>query len=53
VQEWQAKRILEERLRAGGKLVVAQEGDLPSIRVLQDRCHEAGVPTMLGACAGG
>ena len=53
MEERQAKRILEERLRAGGKLVVAREGDLASIKVLQERCHEAGVATLLGPCAGG
>ena len=49
----QARQILEARVEAGGKLVVAQEADWPSIKRLQVQCHEAGVPTVLGNCPKG
>ncbi len=48
-----AKEILEDRVEAGGKLVVGQEADWASIKRLQVRCHEAGVPTVLGNCPSG
>ena len=53
MQEREAEEILDARVKAGGKLVVAQNGDLASIKLLRVRCHEAGVPTMLGPAPGG
>lgn len=50
MHERQAKELLEARVQAGGTLVVAQEAELPVIKQLQIKCHEAGVPTMLGPC---
>jgi len=49
----QAKEILEARVEAGGQLVVGHEADWASIKRLQIRCHEAGVPTVLGNCPSG
>ena len=53
MHEQQAREILEARVEAGGKLVVGQEADWASIKRLQARCHEAGVPSMLDNCPGG
>jgi hypothetical protein len=53
VHDQQARAILEARVKAGGKLVVGQESDWASIKRLQVRCHEAGVPTVLGNCPSG
>jgi hypothetical protein len=47
VHDSEARAILESRLETGARLVVAQESDWTSIKRLQVRCHEAGVPTML------
>ena len=49
----QAKANLEARVAAGGKLVVGHEADWASIKRLQIRCHEVGVPTVLGNCPSG
>ena len=38
---------------AGGKLVVAQEADWAGIKRLLFRCHEAGIPAVLGNCPKG
>jgi hypothetical protein len=48
VDDRQARAIIEARIEAGGKLVVGQEADWASIKRLQLRCHEAGVPAVLG-----
>jgi hypothetical protein len=48
MHDQQARAILEARVEAGGKLVVAQESDWAGIKRLQARCHAAGIPTMLG-----
>ena len=48
VDDRQARAILEARVEAGGKLVVGQESDWAGIKRLQERCHEAGIPTVLG-----
>jgi hypothetical protein len=53
MQESQARAILEARVAAGGKLVVAQEADWASIKRLQARCHETGIPAVLANCPGG
>ena len=36
------------RVEAGGKLVVAQRADLRTIKLLREKCHDAGIPTILG-----
>ncbi len=53
VHDRQARAILEARVEAGGELVVGQEADWASIKSLQIRCHEAGIPTVLGNCPSG
>ena len=45
--------LREARVAAGGKLVVGQEADWASIKRLQARCHEAGVPSVLASCPSG
>ena len=47
--ESKARRILEERVASGGKLVQVQQSDLRTIRQLQARLHDAGVPTLLAS----
>jgi len=49
----QARAILESRVEAGGRLVVAHETDWAGIKRLQIRCHDVGVPTVLGNCPSG
>lgn len=49
----EAQRIIEERLRAGAKLVVAQEAEWSSIKRLQAKCHEGGIPAVLVPCPAG
>ena len=53
MHERQARELLEARVEAGGKLVVAQEADWASIKRLKLRCHEAGIPAVLGNCPSG
>jgi hypothetical protein len=50
--EAEAERILRERVDAGGRLVPVQRGDLCAIKSLRERCHAAGVPTLLVAAPG-
>ena len=47
--EAKARRILEERVASGGKLVQVQRSDLRTIQLMQARLHEANVPTMVSA----
>lgn len=49
----QARELLEARVEAGGTLVVAQEADWTSLTRLQERCHAAGVPTILASSPSG
>ena len=53
VHDQEARELLEKRVGEGGKLVVAQEADWASIKRLQLRCHEAGIPSMLASCPKG
>ena len=53
MNEPEAREILDARVRAGGRLVAAQQADLRTIKQLRDRCHEAGIPAMLGAASSG
>ncbi len=53
MHDQEARAILEARVEAGGKLIVAQETDWATIKRLQARCHEMGIPTVLGDSAGG
>ena len=53
MQDEQARTILESRIEAGAKLVVAQEADWAGIKRLQARCHAAQIPTMLANCPKG
>lgn len=53
MQEDEARQILEARVRAGAKLVPAHKADVPSIKRLQQRCHEADIPTAVAPCPGG
>jgi hypothetical protein len=48
MQDREAAETLDARIKAGGKLVVAQRSDLPTIKALRERCHAAGIPTLLG-----
>jgi len=47
MREDKARRILEERVASGGKLVQIQQGDLRTIKQTQARLHDADVPTLL------
>jgi hypothetical protein len=47
--EAKARRILEKRVAEGGKLVQVQRNDLRTIRRMQARLHDAGVPTLLAS----
>ena len=49
MRDGKAKMILEERVASGGKLVQVQRGDLRTIKQLQARLHDSGVPTLLTA----
>lgn len=53
MDEERAREILDDRVASGGKLVVAHESDWPVVKRLLARCHEAGVPAVLGACPKG
>jgi hypothetical protein len=53
MHEQEAGDILEARVQAGGKLVAAQTGELATIKRLQARCLEAGIPAILGPAPGG
>jgi len=48
MQDREAETILNARVEAGGKLVVAQRADLRTIKLLREKCHHAGIPTILG-----
>jgi len=51
--EAEAKAVLDARVKAGGRLVVAQQADLRAVKLLLERCHAAGVPALLGPAPGG
>ena len=53
MDEIKARAILEGYVEAGAKLVVAQESDWASVKRLQSRCLEAGLPSMLANCPEG
>lgn len=53
MNEERARRNLDDRVASGGKLVVAYESDWSVVKRLLARCHEAGVPAVLGACPKG
>ena len=40
-------------VEAINNLVAAQTADLPTIKKMQEQCHEAGIPTVLGPCSKG
>jgi hypothetical protein len=49
----EAEAILERRVDGGGKLLIAAQADLPTLKRLRSRCLDAGIPVMLGPCAPG
>ena len=51
--EDEARDMLTERVRAGGRLVVAKHADLASVKRFRDDCLKSDIPAMLGPCAPG
>ncbi len=53
MREDQARQIIEERVKNGGRVVSAATAELPSIKVMQEKCLLEGVPALLGPSQGG
>ena len=47
MSEAEERRELEARVAAGARLVQVQRGDLRTIKQLQGRCQDVGVPSMV------
>ena len=51
--EQEAKEILEEKLKNGGSLQVAAQGDIPTVKRTLEKYLEIGIPAVLGPCSAG
>jgi hypothetical protein len=51
--EDEARDMLNGRVHAGSRLVMAKHADLATVKRFRDDCLKADIPAMLGPCAPG